>query len=80
MREGDPAMANQIVKTYRIESSHKLSSDWLPASEFTRAYSNSSEAVATAIEGVEDPGEQEVRVVCVEDGEIVWRSTDHEYE
>jgi hypothetical protein len=36
--------------------------------------------VATAIEGVDDPDEQEVRVVCIEDGEIVWRSTDYEYE
>ncbi len=73
-------MADRSVKTYRIESSYKLTSDWLPAAAFTRVYTDSSVAVATAIEGVDDPAEQEVCVVCVEDGEIVWRSTDHEYE
>jgi hypothetical protein len=73
-------MANQTVKTYRIESSHRLSSDWLPASAFTRVYNDSATAVATAIEGVDDPAEQEVCVVCVEDSEVVWRSTDVEYE
>jgi hypothetical protein len=79
-REETPTMADNTVKTFRIESSHKLSSDWLPASEFTRVHTDSSAAVATAIEGVDDPAKQEVRVVCVEDGEIIWRSTDHEYE
>ena len=72
-------MTNQIM-TYRIESSHKLKSDWLPASAFTRIYNDLPAAVATAIEGVDEPAEQEVCVVCIEDGEIVWRSTDHEYE
>ena len=73
-------MADQIVRTYRIESNYKLSSDWLPAAEFTRVYTDPPDAVATAIEGVDDPDEQEVRVVCVETGEVVWRSTDYEYE
>ena len=73
-------MAHQRVTTYRIVSSHRLSSDWLPAAAFTQVYNDCSVAVATAIEGVDDPAEQEVCVVCVEDGEIVWRGTDHEYE
>ncbi len=73
-------MANVNIETYGIESSHTLSSDWLPASAFTRIYDDRSVAVATAIEGVDDPAEQEVCVMCVEDGEIVWRSTDEEYE
>lgn len=47
---------------YRIESDYPLTSDWLPATAF--------------IEGVDDPEEQEVRVICVETGEVVWRSTD----
>jgi len=79
-REGTSTMANHTRQTYRIESSYKLRRDWFPASEFTRAYNDLSMAVATAIEGVEDPAEQEVRVVCIEDGKIVWRSTDHECE
>lgn len=66
--------------TYRIESDHALGSGWLPASAFARTYDDLAWAVATAIEGVEDPATQEVRVVCVESGAIVWRSTDHEYE
>lgn len=65
---------------YRIESDSPLSSDWMPASAFTKHYDDQSWAVATAIEAVDDPGETEVRVVCVETGEIVWRSTDEEWE
>ena len=63
-----------------MKSSHKLESDWLPASAFSRSPDDCSTAVATAIEGVDEPADQEVRVVWVETGEIVWRSTDHEYE
>jgi hypothetical protein len=66
--------------TYRIESDHPLESDWMPAKAFTQHYEDLSAAVATAIEGVDDPAEQEVRVVCVESGEVVWRSTEEEYE
>ena len=73
-------MADRTVKTYRIESSYRRTSDWLPAEAFTHIHNDSSLAVATAIEGVDDPAEQEMRVVCVEDGEVVWRSTDHQYE
>lgn len=65
--------------SYKIESKFKLSSEWLPAEAFSRTYSTSAEAVAIAIEGVDDPAEQEVLVVHVETG-AVWRSTDEEYE
>jgi hypothetical protein len=67
-------------RTYRIESDVPLSSDILPAGEFTRVHTDRAWAVATAIEGVDDPKETEVRVVCVETGEVVWRSTEQEYE
>jgi hypothetical protein len=73
-------MATQTIRTNRIESSHNLESDWLPASAFIAVYSDAASAVATAIEGVDDPAGQEGRVVCVERGEIVWRSTEYEYE
>jgi hypothetical protein len=63
-------------RTYRIESEFKLASDWLPAHEFTRVHTNRSLAEATAIEGVADPATQEVRIRCVETGEVVWRSVD----
>lgn len=65
---------------YRIESDYPLASDWLPATAFTLHYESQSAAVAIAIEGVDDPEEQEVRVICVETGEVVWRSTEAHYE
>jgi hypothetical protein len=64
----------------RIESDVPLSSDWLPVGAFTAVYSDRSMAVATAIEGVDDPAADEVRVVDAATGEVVWRSTDEEYE
>jgi hypothetical protein len=64
---------------YRIESELALASDWLPSEAFGRTYRDRAVAVATAIEGVEDPTIQEVRVVDVGTGTVVWRSTD-EYE
>ncbi|WP_048810321.1 hypothetical protein [Candidatus Methylacidiphilum infernorum] len=66
--------------TYRIESDFVLTSDWLPAHVFTQHYDSISIAIATAIEGVDDPEEQEVRVICVETGEVVWRSTEEQYD
>lgn len=66
--------------TYRIESDYSLKSDWLPATAFSRHDATESMAMATAIEGVDDPKEQEVRVVCIETGEVVWRSTEAEDE
>lgn len=66
--------------SYRIESEHKLTSDWMSASAFAQIYESRSAAVAIAIEGVDDPAEQEVRVVCLETGQVVWRSTEEKYE
>ena len=65
---------------FRIESKFALESDWLPKSVFTVIYPDSSTAVATAIEGVEDPQEQEVCVVDISTGKVVWRSTEEDYE
>jgi hypothetical protein len=52
----------------------------LPSDGFSRTYTDRAVAVATAIEGVDDPAIREVRVVDVCTGTVVWRSTDHEYE
>ncbi|TDO52334.1 hypothetical protein EV643_102171 [Kribbella sp. VKM Ac-2527] len=65
---------------FRIESDVELSSDWLPAGAFTTVYASRSVAVATAIEGVDDPAEVEVRVVDAATGRVVWRSTAEEFE
>lgn len=66
--------------SYGIESAVRLKSDWLPATAFAQHDATESAAVAIAIEGVDDPKEQDVRVICVETGEVVWRSTDAQYE
>jgi hypothetical protein len=66
--------------TYRIDSDVELSSDWLPVAAFNVEYDSRSVAVATAIEGVDDPSVDEVRVVEVSSGVVVWRSTDEEFE
>lgn len=65
---------------YRIESDVVLSSDWLRSSAFTTVYGSQSAAVATAIEGVDDPSMDEVRVVDTATGQVVWRSTEEEFE
>ena len=66
--------------SYRIESDYPLKSDELPKDAFTRHYGERAVAVAIAIEGVDDPKEQEVRVICVETGAVVWRASEEEYE
>ena len=66
--------------TYRIESNFPLNSDWLPAKVFKHHYDSVSAAVATVIEGVDDPAEQDVRIIRGATGEVVWRSTDEEDE
>jgi hypothetical protein len=65
---------------YRIESDYKLSSDWIPENMFTKIHYDRSAAIATAIEGVDDPKNQEVRVIDVDTGEIVFKSTEEEYD
>ncbi|WP_226363106.1 hypothetical protein [Pseudonocardia sp. ICBG1142] len=77
--EGEFEKAGQ-VRGYRIEADVELSSDWLPASAFTMVYPTMDGAIATAIEGVEDPEVDEVRIVHVATGWVVWRSTDEEFE
>jgi hypothetical protein len=72
--------SGRMAVMYRIESDVELSSDWLPLGAFTTVYASRSVAVATAIEGVDDPAEVEVRVVDVATGRVVWRSTEEEFE
>ena len=65
---------------YRIEADFPLSSHWIPQKAFEQHYDHLPSVIATAIEGVCDPKEEEVRVVCVETGDVVWRSTEEGYE
>jgi hypothetical protein len=65
---------------YRIEADFALSSEWMPQKALTQHYDYLPSAIVTAIEGASDPKEEEVRVVCVETGEGVWRSSEKDYE
>lgn len=64
----------------RIEADFPLSGDWMAQKAFTQHVDYLPSAVATAIEGVCDPAEEELRVVCVETGEVAWRSIEEDYE
>ena len=59
---------------YKIESSGTLTSDLLLAINFDHLYDNSSLAVAIAAKSITVPVQQEVRVVRVPDGEVIFRT------
>ncbi|MGA8784989.1 MAG: hypothetical protein WB542_06690 [Polaromonas sp.] len=59
---------------YRIESRDTLSGSLLPPSNFSHLYKNYSLAVAVAVKSVADPTREEIRVVHVPSGEIVFRT------
>ena len=59
---------------YKIESSGTLSSDLLVAINFDHLYENRSLAVAIAAKSITLPVQQEVRVVRVADGEVIFRT------
>ena len=65
---------------FKIQSQLNLTSEWLPESAFSKTFSDLGSAVAAALEGVDDPEEQEVCVIDVETDQVVWRSTDETYE
>ncbi|MBK5205219.1 MAG: hypothetical protein JJD98_07380 [Polaromonas sp.] len=60
---------------YRIESRYPLVGSLLPPSAVKQLYTDPSLAVAVAVKSVADPTRQEVRVVHVPSGEIIFRST-----
>ena len=57
---------------YRIESTLPLFGSLLPLATFRRLYADRSLAVAVAVKSVSDPTRQQVRVVHVPTGEIVF--------
>ena len=59
---------------YRIESKEPLLGRLLPPAMFRRLYTDRSlaVAVAVAVKSVEDPTRQRVRVVNVDNGEVVF--------
>lgn len=60
---------------YRIESSHPVVNRLLPAMNLQRSYHDPSLAVAVAAKSVTVPMGQEIRVVHVPTGEVVFRTT-----
>lgn len=57
---------------YRIESDLPLHGSLLPLATFELLYADCSLAVAIAVKSVGDPTRQQVRVVHVPSGEIVF--------
>ena len=67
-------MSTTPVATYRIESRHPLLGHLLPGNSFKRLFANRSLAVAMAVKSVDDPTRQQVRVVHVASGEVVFET------
>lgn len=64
-----------VPAQFRIESRDPLTGSLLPSPDFNHLYRNASLAVAIAVKSVADPTCQEVRVVHVPSGEVVFKST-----
>lgn len=61
---------------YRVESSHPIASPWLPVREAQQHFvSDRALAVTLAAKCVTRPHGQEIRVVHVPTGEVVFRKT-----
>lgn len=67
--------AHAVPHDYRIETRDSLLDSLLPSPNFSHLYKDASLAVAVAVKSVADPTRQEVRVVHVPSGEIVFRTT-----
>ncbi len=67
--------AHAAPHDYRIESIDSLLGSLLPSPNFQHLYKDASLAVAVAVKSVADPTRQEVRVVHIPSGEIVFRTT-----
>ncbi len=61
------------------ESDYPSLNNWLPKEAFTTVYLDQSMAVATAVTAVIN-GITEVRVVDLSKGEVIWNSTNEEFE
>lgn len=62
------------IPVYRIESRDPLLGHLLPSSNRKTLFGNCSLAVAIAVKSVVDPTRQQVRVVHVPSGEIVFET------
>lgn len=69
------ATAKAPPHDYRIENVDPTGGSLLPPSSSKHLYADYSLAVAVAVKSVADPTRQEVRVVHIPSGEIVFRTS-----
>ena len=62
------------VPAYRIESRDPLLGHLLPTQQRKTLFGNCSLAVAVAVKSVDDPTRQQVRVVHVPSGEVIFET------
>jgi hypothetical protein len=60
---------------FRIESSDILRGSLLPPAPLQRLYTDRSLAVAVAVKSLTDPTRQDIRVVHIPTGEIVFQTS-----
>ena len=60
---------------YRIESRDPLLGHLLPPTNYKHIFADRSLAVAVAVKSVDDPTRQQVRVVHIPSGEVVFQTT-----
>ena len=62
---------------FRIERSDPLRGSLLPPASLQQLYNSQSLAVAVAVKSLTDPTRQDIRVVHVPTGEIVFQTSTH---
>lgn len=65
---------------YRIIFDVEPESDWLPKSVFFSNFECLSDAIAVAIEGVDNPAEHDIRIIDSDTKMIVWRSCEEDWD
>ncbi len=79
---GKPTMVEELQEgtftmapaQYRIESRNTLRGSLLPPTVLRQLYRDRSLAVAVAVKSLADPTRQEIRVVHVPSGEVVFQT------
>jgi hypothetical protein len=60
---------------FRIESRDPLRGSLLPSASFRQLYTDRSLAVAVAVKSLTDPTRQDIRVVHIPSGEVVFQTS-----
>lgn len=60
---------------FRIESRDPLRGSLLPSASFRQLYTDQSLAVAVAVKSLTDPTRQDIRVVHIPSGEVVFQTS-----